>query len=111
MRGIWQPSRLPLHFRLTKGFISCEEQTRWREPRFANRRGILLARTEEFHEARQPTSQGLRKGLIVAQSLLLQPQAQDDERVGRPARVCCQIARRAGRPRASATCSSRTCAL
>src|SRR5260370_39225188 len=59
-------------------------QARWRESRLANRRGIQLARAEKPHEACQPASQCRRKGLIKAVSLILQPQAQDDERVGRP---------------------------
>ena len=53
------------------------------QQRLANGRGIQLARAEKSHEARKPTRQGLRKGLIGAERLLLQPQAQDDERVGR----------------------------
>ncbi len=54
------------------------------QQRLANRRCIQLARAEKRHEARKPTSQRLRKGLIEAKSLILQPQTQDNERVGRP---------------------------
>src|SRR5579864_8692550 len=61
-----------------------DSQACWREPRLANHRGIQPARAQKPHEARQPASQGLRKGLIEALSLILQPQAQDDKRAGRP---------------------------
>src|SRR5260221_10475909 len=70
--------------------VSCFSRMRflWRagalaQQRLANRRGIQLARAEKPHETPQPMRQGLRKGLIGADRLL-QPQAQDDERVGHP---------------------------
>src|SRR5438045_8068302 len=49
------------------------------QQRLANRRGIQLARAEKSHEAGKSPSQGLGKGLIGAERLILQPQAQDDE--------------------------------
>src|ERR1700738_76832 len=52
------------------------------QQRRENRCCIQLARTEKLHEACKPTSQCLRKCLIEAESLILQPQTQDDERVG-----------------------------
>ena len=57
---------------------------RWRKALLANRRRIQLARAEKRDESRKPARQCLRKCLILAEGLIFQPQAQDDERVGRP---------------------------
>src|SRR5215207_10567289 len=44
---------------------------------------IQLARAKKRDEACKPTRQCLGKCFVLAQSLILQPQAQDDERVRR----------------------------
>ena len=54
------------------------------QQRLANRRCIQFTRAEKSDKSRQSTSQCLRKCLIFAEGFILQPQAQDDERVGRP---------------------------
>jgi hypothetical protein len=54
------------------------------QQRLANGPRIQLARAEKSDEARKPSRQCLRKYLIFAWRLILQPQAQDGKRIGRP---------------------------
>src|SRR3990172_8643975 len=54
------------------------------QQRFANGLCIQFSGTEKGDEARNPAGQSLRKILVFAEGFIFQPQAQDDEGVGRP---------------------------
>ncbi len=71
------PSNLPL-IRLKRCACTPAQQ------RFLNCVCIQFVRAQKRDEACKPAGECLRKRLVFAKDLILQPQAQDDKRIGRP---------------------------